>query len=43
VTARKAAPSIGQGAILLVDPSAAENPFYRLAPSVLHYPSPRRR
>jgi KUP system potassium uptake protein len=28
----------GQGAILLVDPSAAENPFYRLAPSVLHYP-----
>ena len=28
----------GQGAILLVDPSAAENPFYRLAPDLLHYP-----
>ncbi|MEH3117848.1 MAG: KUP/HAK/KT family potassium transporter [Methylorubrum populi] len=28
----------GQGAILLVDPSAAENPFYRLAPTALHYP-----
>ncbi|CAO4154620.1 Low affinity potassium transport system protein kup [Methylorubrum aminovorans] len=28
----------GQGAILLVDPSTAENPFYRLAPGPLHYP-----
>lgn len=28
----------GQGAILLVDPSAAENPFYRLVPGALHYP-----
>ncbi|MFF8802280.1 MULTISPECIES: potassium transporter Kup [unclassified Methylobacterium] len=28
----------GQGAILLVDPGAAENPFYRLAPAWGHYP-----
>jgi KUP system potassium uptake protein len=28
----------GQGAILLADPSAAENPFYRLAPDWAHYP-----
>ncbi|HJE25151.1 MAG TPA: KUP/HAK/KT family potassium transporter [Methylorubrum populi] len=28
----------GQGAILLVDPAAAENPFYRLAPAFAHYP-----
>ena len=28
----------GQGALLLADPSATENPFYRLAPGWLHYP-----
>ena len=28
----------GQGALLLSDPSAADNPFYRLAPSVLQIP-----
>ena len=28
----------GQGAILLADPSAVENPFYRLAPDWAHYP-----
>src|SRR3954467_7935481 len=28
----------GQAALLLVDPSALENPFYQLAPDVLHYP-----
>src|SRR5207237_9353760 len=26
----------GQGALLLADPSATENPFYRLAPGLLH-------
>jgi KUP system potassium uptake protein len=29
---------LGQGALLLSDPGAIENPFYRLAPSWLHYP-----
>lgn len=28
----------GQGAILLQDPAAADNPFYALAPGWLHYP-----
>jgi KUP system potassium uptake protein len=28
----------GQGALLITDPSAAENPFYRLAPGWLLYP-----
>ncbi len=28
----------GQGALLLADPAAAQNPFYLLAPSVLLYP-----
>jgi KUP system potassium uptake protein len=28
----------GQGALLLVDPSALENPFYQLAPDWAHYP-----
>ncbi|MBV8521250.1 MAG: KUP/HAK/KT family potassium transporter, partial [Acetobacteraceae bacterium] len=28
----------GQGALLLSDPSAGENPFYRLAPGWIHYP-----
>jgi KUP system potassium uptake protein len=28
----------GQAALLLVDPSALENPFYQLAPDALHYP-----
>src|SRR3979411_1947566 len=28
----------GQAALLIVDPSALENPFYQLAPDVLHYP-----
>jgi KUP system potassium uptake protein len=28
----------GQGALLLVDPQAIENPFYLLAPGWLHYP-----
>jgi KUP system potassium uptake protein len=28
----------GQAALLLVDPSALENPFYQLAPDSLHYP-----
>jgi KUP system potassium uptake protein len=28
----------GQGALLLSDPQAIENPFYRLAPGWLHYP-----
>src|SRR6478736_4449862 len=28
----------GQGALLLADPSAIENPFYLLAPGWLHYP-----
>jgi KUP system potassium uptake protein len=29
---------LGQGALLLTDPSAVQNPFYRLAPSYLLYP-----
>lgn len=29
---------LGQGALLLSDPGAIENPFYLLAPSWLHYP-----
>jgi KUP system potassium uptake protein len=29
---------LGQGALLLSDPSAIENPFYLLAPGWLHYP-----
>jgi len=29
---------LGQGALLLADPAAQENPFYRLAPGWLHYP-----
>jgi KUP system potassium uptake protein len=29
----------GQGALLLVDPGAAENPFYRLVPAGLLYPA----
>jgi len=28
----------GQAALLIVDPTALENPFYQLAPDVLHYP-----
>jgi len=28
----------GQGALLLADPSAIENPFYLLVPGWLHYP-----
>jgi KUP system potassium uptake protein len=28
----------GQAALLIVDPTAIENPFYQLAPDVLHYP-----
>src|SRR4030088_310807 len=28
----------GQAALLVVDPSALDNPFYQLAPDVLHYP-----
>jgi len=28
----------GQGALLITDPSAIENPFYRLAPEWAHYP-----
>ena len=28
----------GQGALLLTDPGAAENPFYHLAPDWAHYP-----
>ena len=28
----------GQGAVLLADPAAAENPFYALAPGWAHYP-----
>ena len=28
----------GQGALLLADPSAADNPFYQLAPDWVHYP-----
>src|SRR5437870_614430 len=28
----------GQAALLIVDPSALENPFYQLAPDWLHYP-----
>ncbi|HEX2136266.1 MAG TPA: potassium transporter Kup [Microvirga sp.] len=28
----------GQGALLLTDPAAAENPFYHLAPDWAHYP-----
>ncbi|WP_456629229.1 potassium transporter Kup [Bradyrhizobium sp. URHC0002] len=28
----------GQGALLITDPSAAENPFYQLAPDWVHYP-----
>jgi KUP system potassium uptake protein len=28
----------GQGALLLADPSAADNPFYQLAPDWFHYP-----
>jgi KUP system potassium uptake protein len=28
----------GQGALLLSDPSAADNPFYQLAPDWFHYP-----
>jgi KUP system potassium uptake protein len=29
---------LGQGALLLTDPTALENPFYQLAPDWLHYP-----
>ena len=29
---------LGQGALLLTDPGALENPFYQLAPSWAHYP-----
>jgi KUP system potassium uptake protein len=29
---------LGQGALLLTDPSAIQNPFYLLAPGWLHYP-----
>ncbi len=29
---------LGQGALLLRDPHAIENPFFNLAPGVLHYP-----
>jgi KUP system potassium uptake protein len=29
---------LGQGGLLLADPGAAENPFYRLAPGWAHYP-----
>jgi len=29
---------LGQGALLLADPSAIQNPFYLLAPGWLHYP-----
>ncbi len=28
----------GQAALLITDPSAADNPFYQLAPDILHYP-----
>ena len=28
----------GQAALLITDPTAIENPFYQLAPDVLHYP-----
>jgi KUP system potassium uptake protein len=28
----------GQAALLIVDPSALENPFYQLAPDAVHYP-----
>ncbi len=28
----------GQGALLLIDPSAVENPFYRMTPEWAHYP-----
>src|SRR3979490_2891627 len=28
----------GQAALLITDPSALDNPFYQLAPDVLHYP-----
>ena len=28
----------GQGALLLSDPSALDNPFYQLAPDWFHYP-----
>src|SRR3954451_19666259 len=28
----------GQAALLITDPTALENPFYQLAPDVLHYP-----
>ncbi|MGT2480347.1 KUP/HAK/KT family potassium transporter [Methylobacterium oryzae CBMB20] len=28
----------GQGALIIADPSAIENPFYRLAPDWAHYP-----
>ena len=28
----------GQAALLIVDPTALENPFYQLAPDALHYP-----
>ncbi|MEH3145392.1 MAG: KUP/HAK/KT family potassium transporter [Methylobacterium frigidaeris] len=29
---------LGQGAVLLIEPDAIENPFYRLAPDWAHYP-----
>jgi KUP system potassium uptake protein len=29
---------LGQGALLLADPAALDNPFYQLAPSWFHYP-----
>jgi KUP system potassium uptake protein len=29
---------LGQGALLLINPQALENPFYQLAPSWFHYP-----
>ncbi|HWV97695.1 MAG TPA: KUP/HAK/KT family potassium transporter [Xanthobacteraceae bacterium] len=28
----------GQAALLITDPSAADNPFYQLAPDIVHYP-----
>ncbi|MGN6191408.1 MAG: potassium transporter Kup [Rhodanobacteraceae bacterium] len=28
----------GQAALLITDPSAVDNPFYQLAPDILHYP-----
>ncbi|GJE27218.1 potassium transporter Kup [Methylobacterium organophilum] len=29
---------LGQGALLLADPAAADNPFFQLAPAWIHYP-----